>query len=278
MVSRDANNPQDNDVISSYPANERAQRSAQSVIFNGDHFDPDDADQGKHRQCRLVDLSGDPGGGGTEGVLYSKTINGIVECFYIDSNGLVSQLTNDGKLNNPVVNMPQQAVDPTVPVDAINLYTKQFNGQAEIFWQDEAGNVARLTFNGELAIDLQFTDIVVGSLRTNNFYRGRRRTISSVAGAIEIDFETATVFEITITEDTVFTFVNMPDTADGEEQTIYLDLIDGGNFALSLTSSYTLIVPDGVSIPLTVDGRDLIILSTNDGLTIFLGIIANFTT
>lgn len=276
MASRDASKPGDSDVISSYPANERAQRTAQSTIFNQDHFDPDTADQGKHRFVRLKDLGGNAAGGADQGTVFANAINGVVELFFIDDQATVTQLTRDGVISNEVVNLPEQAGDPSTPTDSGNLYTKVFNGNAELFWQDEQGNTVRLTFNGELAIDLSATDLTVGSLRTNNFFRGRRRSVASVGGALELDFETATVFEFTITENTTVTFTNMPDTADGEEQTIYLDISDGGAFTTGLASAFNLIYPGGVVIPLTVAGRDLVILSTNDGVNIFVGINLDF--
>ena len=276
MASRDVTKPSDTDVISAYPANERAQRVAQGVIFNLDHFDSDDPDQGKHRIVRLVDLGGNAAGSAGQGTIYSKLIGGFVELFYIDDQATITQLTRDGVIGNEVVNMPEQSGDPTTPVSAGNLYTKVFNGNAELFWQDEQGNVVRLTFNGELAIDLSATDLIVGSLRTNNFFRGRRRSVASVGGLLELDFETATVFEFTITENTVVTLVNMPNTADGEEQTVYLDVTNGGAFTTTLDSSYALIWPGGVVPAFSVAGRDLVVLSTHDGLTIFVATILDF--
>lgn len=276
MVSRDVTNPQDTDVISGYPANERAQRAAQTTIFDVDHFDPNTADQGKHRLVRLKDNAGDPPGAASYGIIYTKTINGIVELFIRDSAATIYQITNDGKINNLVVNMPERAGNPVTPVDAGNLYTKVFNGNAELFWQDEQGNVVRLTFNGELAIDLSATDLIVGSLRTNNFFRGRRRSVVSVGGALELDFETATVFEFTIFENTTATLINMPDVADGEEQTIYLDVTNGGAFTTALASPFNLIRPSGIVVPFTVAGRDLVILSTHDGVNVFMDVILDF--
>lgn len=277
MADRDVTNPQDTDIISAYPANERAQRQAQSDIFNGDHIDTDDVDQGKHRQVRMLALAADVPGSAGQGAVYTKVVATITELFYIDSNGTVLQLTNGGLISNPIVNMPEQAADPATPVSAGNLYTKVFNGIAELFWQDELANVIRLTFKGELAIDLSATDLIVGSLRTNNFFRGRRRDIASAAGALAIDMETATVFAFTITENTTATLTNMPSTADGEEQTVYLDITNGGAFTTALASTYTLIRPDGVTKPFTVAGRDMIILSTHDGTTIFTDTVLNFS-
>ena len=43
----------------------------------------------------------DPAYSGAKGSLYSKKINGIVELFYRDSNGVITQLTNAGQFNIP---------------------------------------------------------------------------------------------------------------------------------------------------------------------------------
>lgn len=277
MVDRDATNPGDSDVISAYPANERAQRAAQSTIFEGDHHDADDANQSRHKKVTLVALGADPANISGTGIGYTKVVDGITELFYEDSDGNVLQLTQEGLFNNEVVHMPVQAADPATPVDAGNLYTKEFNGIPELFWQDELGNITRLTFKGELVVNLSTTDVVVGSLRTNNFFRGRRRSVASVAGALELDMETSTVFETTITENTTATLINMPNFADGEEQTIYIDLTNGGAFTTALASTYTLIRPGGVVKPFTVAGRDMVILSSHDGATIFTDTVLDFS-
>ncbi len=278
MADRDVTNPGDSDIISAYPANERAQRQAQSDIFNQDHFDPNDADQGKHRQVSLKVLGGDPTSATNYGHVYTKIVNGNAELFFQDDDGAgnVIQLTNGGLLNNDIVNMPQQASDPSTPVASGNLYTKVFNGNPELFWQDALGNIVRITFQGELVINLSTTDVIVGSLRTNNFFRGNRETLTIVAGAVDFDFESATVFELTVTENVVGTLSNMPDTADGEEQTLYIQVNNGGAFTTALASAYTIIRPGGVVKPFTVSGKDMVIVSTHDGVNLLADTILDF--
>ena len=99
MADRDVTKPGDTDVISAYPANERAQRVAQGAIFDVDHFNPDDADQGKHRLARLKSLGADPGGVANFGVVYTKVFDGRVELFWQDNESNVVRLTSKGESN-----------------------------------------------------------------------------------------------------------------------------------------------------------------------------------
>ena len=263
MANRDITKPGDTDVISTYPANERAQRQAQSTIFNLDHFDPDDADQGKHRQVRLKDLGGDAAASANQGTFYTKTISAIVELFYIDSAGNISQVTNVGKINSPIVNMPEQSSDPTTPVASGNLYTKVFNGQAELFWQDEAGEVVQLTFNGEINIDIGVSNLEVASM-TAGYYRGDVIALTSVNNAVALDWTGGQYFTLTNTETVTVGFVNEPLIGEGIGQTIMFAIQDAGNFAITLNpiTGFT-VHTRAIDKPLTftTDGLDIFILT-----------------
>lgn len=263
MANRDVTNPGDTDVISAYPANERAQRVAQGVIFNQDHFDADDADQGKHRQVRLKDLGGDAADSAGQGTFYTKTVNAIVELFYIDDQANITQITRGGVISNEVLNLPEQVGDPATPVASGNLYTKVLGGFAELFWQDEQGNVVQLTFDGEINIDLGISNLIVASMSAG-YYLGDVIELTSVGNAVALDWRAGQYFTLTNTETVTVSFSNEPLIGEGVGQTIMFAIQDAGNFAITLDPSTGFTVHTrAIDKPLafTTDGLDIFILT-----------------
>lgn len=59
MADWDENSPEDNDLVSQYPANARTARAAVRSNFGVDHREQNDADVGKHEVIQLVDQEGD---------------------------------------------------------------------------------------------------------------------------------------------------------------------------------------------------------------------------
>lgn len=96
MADWDEGNPGDSDLVSQFPANERAARGAVKSNFGVDHRDTVDADIGKHEKVTLLDQVSDPAFAAGQGVLYGKEADDIVELFYRDSDGTVRQITVDG--------------------------------------------------------------------------------------------------------------------------------------------------------------------------------------
>lgn len=58
MADWDANSPADDDIVSAFPANERAARAAAKTAFGVDHHDEDDANQGYHEYLTMQDRDG----------------------------------------------------------------------------------------------------------------------------------------------------------------------------------------------------------------------------
>lgn len=189
----------------------------------------------------------------------------------------VDHSATTGKHNK--VTLPQLASDPSVGSNEFALYAKNFDGQTEAFLKNGAGSVIRLTAKGEFSLDLKNTDVVVGSIRTQSYSRGKVVTVIPETGAapsgrdlVQIDWEAGTVFRVTLVADSDLEFVNMPDTSVDEEQTIYVDMQDGGNFFIGLISDYTLLWPAGRAgtEELTTDGRDLFLATTDDGTSVMV--------
>lgn len=277
MAEWDTDDPGDSDVVSQFPANERAARAAAKTNFGVDHHDTDDSDVGTHEQVTLIDRAKSPTGASGRGFLFTKNTDGRSEAFWVDSNGDEYQLTSKGFLRSEV--LADLGTTPTPVTDKGRLYTKTHEGQKELFWLDDQGNEVRLTFQGELAMDLQNTDVIVGSIRTLSFSRGNVVTITPETGAapsgrdlVQIDWEAGTVFRVTLVADSDLEFINMPDTSVNEEQTIYVDMQDGGNFFIGLISDFTLLWPAGRAgtEELTTDGRDLFLATTDDGTSVMV--------
>ncbi len=98
MVDFDPTTPGNSDLISNYPANERAERQKLEDWVNFDHFEAD----GKHRAARFKELAGDPTVIANEIALYSKLVGGQSELFIKDENALVFQMTNAGEFQTPL--------------------------------------------------------------------------------------------------------------------------------------------------------------------------------
>jgi len=60
MADWDPTNPDDNDIVSQYPSNERAARAAVVANFGVDHHEENDADVGKHEVIQILDNAGNP--------------------------------------------------------------------------------------------------------------------------------------------------------------------------------------------------------------------------
>lgn len=160
------------------------------------------------------------------------------------------------------------------------IWVEIFEGVPELYWRDDENDPVRLTYKGQLAVNLQETDVIVGSLRTRTFFRGNVIDLEVVDNAVEIDWEAATVFRLDLSalsaQTITVTLTNMPDTTSGEEQTIYIDLIDGGNNTINFESSYTLLRAYNEIVAFTEDGRDMVIATTHDGANILLGVVTDF--
>lgn len=90
----DETKPGDNDVVSQFPALERAFRD---IIEDWLLVDHDTA--GEHAQVTLAELGADPTNATDTGFLYTKDDGGDTELYYEDDGGAVVQLTLDGALN-----------------------------------------------------------------------------------------------------------------------------------------------------------------------------------
>lgn len=60
MADWSENSPGDSDIVSQFPADERAARAAAKSNFGVDHHEEDDADVGKHEVVQVLDNTADP--------------------------------------------------------------------------------------------------------------------------------------------------------------------------------------------------------------------------
>ena len=221
-MSYDVSNPGDSDVISAFPANERALRAFLELIMGVDHMATPGSTQGYHEVVRML---------------------------------------ND---STPVA------------IAGGALYAKLFESNSELYYLDSSGREIRLTYKGELVVNIEETELIVNSLRTRTFFRGRVIDVPINSGQVSIDWEAATLFRLTVTENITVTLANMPDTTSEEEQTILLEVINGGNFTIIFDSTYVIIWAENTVPTWTTDGKDLAIATSHDGANILGAIIPNF--
>lgn len=91
----DESKPADSDIVSQYPAVERAFRDIMESWLLVDH---DTA--GEHTQVTLPESAGDPSNVTDTGFVYTKDDGGDTELFYEDAAGNVTQITVGGSVLN----------------------------------------------------------------------------------------------------------------------------------------------------------------------------------
>lgn len=280
MADWDKGSPADTDIVSQFPANERAAREAVETNFGVDHREVDDADIGAHEKVTLLTQPESPTQASGRGFLYTKTVEGQSELFWLSSSGEEVQLTREDGLSSDKVVLPALDVDPDTIADAGQLYTKLVEGVAELFWMDSDGNVLQLTSGGSLSFDVGNVPAVFGSVTTESYFRGKVIDVAIEDGTCIIDWEAASVFRINVTEDiTDLRLINMPDASVDEEQTIYIDLLNGGNYTIANTvePGWTLEFPNlrEGDPGFTENGRDYILAASNNGTTVTVVTIFN---
>jgi hypothetical protein len=174
------------------------------------------------------------------------------------------------------VGLIAQNTTPT-PIPGVGqVYTKIFEGVAELFYLDSEGREVRITNKGELAVNLSQTDLTVGSLRTLAFVRGKKVVVNVVGGIAVIDWEAGTTYVLSITGTTDIQLINMPNTANDETQVIALDIRMTGTQTVSVTSDYTILKPDDLSLALTPNGIDYYICESHTGTELIISPLRNF--
>ena len=139
MPDIDENNPADNAIVSTYPANERSSRSATKTII-------DSAEDGKHRKSTYNVQSSDPAAVANAVITYAKDVGSKAELHSRDEDGNIAQLTSKGGTSGPRHVLPQQASDPAGEADKLTIYSKaNSEGIVELFARLETGTIIRLS-------------------------------------------------------------------------------------------------------------------------------------
>lgn len=127
MADWDTSNPTDTSIISQFPANERAARSALVTNFGVNHRSTNDADVGKHTVIQLLNQTSDPSANSGEGKLYAKQISGQSELMWRSSTGSALQLTSVDGINASILTsgtLSDSRLSSNVPLkNAANTFT-----------------------------------------------------------------------------------------------------------------------------------------------------------
>lgn len=100
MADWDISHPGDTDIVATFPANERAARTALQTNFSVDHQGTvGSGDIGKHLQVTMPNRGSDPGTVAGQGNIYSKLVAAQSELFWRSSTGAALQLTSTTGLN-----------------------------------------------------------------------------------------------------------------------------------------------------------------------------------
>jgi len=111
MTIYDATKPQGTLPIRDLDETIRDFKIAVQERLEREHGGINDADSGRHRVISMPAV-GTPGGIAGRAQMYCKNVNGVIEMFYLDSNGTEVQMTSGGKLNlSATTVMPQVQTD-----------------------------------------------------------------------------------------------------------------------------------------------------------------------
>lgn len=125
--------PADTDDASEGALRIRKTRLAARERLAVDHSMAGDTHDGKHSKVTLIAQGGDPTLDTGNGCVYSKVISGITELFFEDSNGVVLQITSNGKIS--LTSLPSSLADADT-----------LDGQQGAFYQN-ADNINAGTLN-----------------------------------------------------------------------------------------------------------------------------------
>lgn len=127
MADWDSASPADNDIVSSFPANERAARLAVQLNFGVDHqADASSPNIGKHIKVTLLNQTTDPAAVAGESKLYAKDVGGESQLYWRSSTGNGVQLTAKGGLRaeSLVGTVPDARLSENIPrLSEPNVFT-----------------------------------------------------------------------------------------------------------------------------------------------------------
>lgn len=123
--------PADTDDASEGAQRIRNSREDTRERLDVDHSMEGDADDGAHKQITLIEQAGDPSNAADRGFLYCKDDSGDTELYYMDHDGVVMQITQDGALNPSLITAAQEPqtldnirINATVAANALTIAIK----------------------------------------------------------------------------------------------------------------------------------------------------------
>jgi len=166
MAGWDETKPLDTDIVSQFPANERATRGAVKTNFGIDHREVEDADIGFHEQVTLLEQPSDPASAANKGMWYTKDVGGITELFYRDSAGTIKQITTAGQLTAFLSGETTAAGSRT----ALGLGTAAV--QADTRYNHRANNLSDVANAGSSRVNLGLGALAIQDVVNNGNWSG----------------------------------------------------------------------------------------------------------
>lgn len=120
----------------------------------------------------------------------------------------------------------------------------------------------------EIGPALRGSDAVFNSMTTQTFLRGNAVEVEAEAGVFTIPTSSGSAFKFEIDDDCEIDFDDLP---AGGVQAFYNDItITGGPHAIVLSADFTILRPDSLDLSMAADTRNLYMVATNDGATLFI--------
>lgn len=233
MVDWDYDSPSDNDLVSQFPANERAAREAVAINFSRQHV-ADGGGEGMHTYVTLLNMGAEwnppPMFNGL--TLFTRRRDGYDEVFLRDEYDNEIQLTTH--VLDPDTNLPKMIL-------SIDL--------------EDLPNA-----------------LVVGSLRTKSYFRGTVQDLGEVSGTVVLDWEGQTTYRMTVVDDVVIELVNMPPAGE-DQVMYFDFTMDGdhmvdvsSSYTLLGAGGHRALTPGGRDflVAATCDGTNIVLVPIND--------------
>ena len=149
------------------------------------------------------------------------------------------------------------------------LHVALHEGRPELWWTGHGLSPLRITYNGGLNVTFDDAAVTFGSVTSNTYLRGKAVDLVITANATTLDMSLASTFRLTVTANVEITITNMP-SGGATSQAVYLELINGGDYAVTFACADTVQWVGSAAPTLTAGGKDGIVIISHDETAITL--------
>lgn len=165
--------------------------------------------------------------------------------------------------------MMDTVADPTPASGQGALSVKLFEGRPELYWTGYGLSPLRMTYNGALNAEFSSIAATFASVKSNSSLRAKAVDLVITSNATTLDMSLAQTFRLTVTVNVEITITNMP-TGGDTTQAVYLELINGGDYAVTFACADTIQWVGSAAPTLTTGGKDGIVIISHDETAVTL--------